>query len=222
MLDLKTDGRLQASAGATLVGRSRLVRWSAQHFEFSPVPREDFEYSWKMDVDPSFGRLMCWIHFSAGMEFWLKGVCFLNGIDFRMPIEVGSYPDESIGEWACDYSKDWRSQGTVSVTSYGTLGGLTWREGNKEPSVLDRLLKLRKASQSDQQLVRAAVHFLGKSIRNRDAHGYVPNVRDSHYDLVPELFARCLNITLDWIPDGRSALNDWIKSSEELIAAAGN
>ena len=40
----------------------------------------------------------------------------------------------------------------------------------------------------------ASYRLLQHSIRNRDAHAYIPNVRDSHYNLVPELFSRSLNL----------------------------
>ena len=151
--------------------------------------------------------------FSAGAEFWLKGLCLLHGIDVRKEIEVGNYPTGDIESWASRYNQNWRSDGTIRVASYGTLGSLTWRENN-QPSFLDRLMTAGQAAQADRELVRAACHLLGRSIRNRDAHGYVPNVRDSHHNLVPELFARCLNITAKWLPGGPCTLTTWIARVE--------
>src|SRR5262245_39228498 len=126
--DIKIDGRLQATAGAVLLHRSRLLQWSSGLADFVPVPRQTFEYSWRMDVDPAFGRLMCWIQFSAGAEFWLKGLCLLHGIEVRKEIEVSNYPTGDIESWAHRYNQNWKSDGTMLVATYGTLGNLTWRE----------------------------------------------------------------------------------------------
>ncbi len=77
--DAATDGKLQVLAAVALLEQSRLVEWMPKHAKFRPVPRETFEFSWKKDVDPVFGRLICWINFSAGAEFLAKGVCILRG-----------------------------------------------------------------------------------------------------------------------------------------------
>jgi hypothetical protein len=71
--DFDIDGRLQVTAGVSLLECSRLVEWSPDQAEFSAVPREIFEFSWRRDVDPVFGRLVCWINFSAGAEMLAKG-----------------------------------------------------------------------------------------------------------------------------------------------------
>lgn len=221
MRDIQKDGKLQATAGAVLLHRSRLLRWNSTSAEFIPVHRETFEYSWRMDMDPAFGRLMCWIQFSAGAEFWLKGLCLLHGIDIRKEIEVANYPAGDIENWARRYNQNWKMDGTIKIASYGTLGSLTWRDGN-EPSYLDRLMTSGNAAQMERELVRAAVHLLGRSIRNRDAHGYVPNVRDSHYNLIPELFARCFNVSAKWLPGGPATLNAWMVDPSDLIADIGS
>jgi hypothetical protein len=218
--DIQIDGRLQATAGAVLLHRSRLLQWSSDAGEFVTVPHVAFEYSWRMDMDPAFGRLMCWIQFSAGAEFWLKGLCLLHDIDVRKEIEVAAYPTGDVDSWARRYNQNWRSDGSVRVSSFGTLGSLTWREGNAL-SFLDRLMTAGNAAPGEREVVRAACHLLAKSIRNRDAHGYVPNVRDSHHNLVPELFARCLNITAKWLPGGPDILNAWMAESKQFIAGIG-
>lgn len=76
-----TDGRLQVTAAAALLGNSGLVEWIPELCEFVPVTREVFESSWQRDVDPVFGRVICWISFAAGAEFLAKGTCLVRGVD---------------------------------------------------------------------------------------------------------------------------------------------
>lgn len=214
MNDIEEDGRLQAVAGATLLHRSRLVSWNTAQAQFVAVPRDIFEYSWRMDVDPLFGRLMCWNTFSSGAEFWLKGLCLLHHIEIRSETEVPIYPDGDFEDWAQKFNRSWRSTGSMSVTSFGTLGSLTWRDSGN-PSKLDSLLAACHVATSEGPLVIAAYNLLRQSIRNRDAHGYVANVRDSHYELVPELFARCFNVMAAWLPSGPQTLTEWMAQARK-------
>jgi hypothetical protein len=216
MRRIDIDGRLQVTAGASVLHRSRLVEWIPEQGVFVAVPRQTFEYSWRLDVDPVFGRLMCWILFSAGAEFWLKGFCLLRGIEIRKPGEAPKYPRDNIESWAREYARNQNLHGVVDITTFGTLGNLTWRE-NGAPSLLDRLLQTSGASPREDALITSAYRLLQKSIRNRDAHAYVPNVRDAHYYLVPELFARCFNIMTGWLPDGAQSLNTWLAEAPKFI-----
>jgi hypothetical protein len=216
MKSSELDGRLQVSAGAALLHRSRLLEWNGDHCQFIPVPRETFEYSWRMDADPVFGRLMCWIHFSAGAEFWLKGLCLVHGIDFRKPGKVPRYPHGDIEDWAGHFSRNPESQGMVEITKFGTLATIMQRDGSV-PSALEELLDSCRADRTERGLIGAAYRLLQLSIRNRDAHAYVPNVRDSHYHLVPELFARCLNVMAGWLPGGAGTLNEWRADAGRFI-----
>jgi hypothetical protein len=45
MYSFDIDGRLQVTAGVSLLEGSRLVQWSPDQAEFSPVSREIFEFS---------------------------------------------------------------------------------------------------------------------------------------------------------------------------------
>jgi hypothetical protein len=78
------EGRLQLTAAARLLQHSGLLRWHTA-MECSAVDWQEFEDHWRT-IDPYFGRLMCWITFSAGAEFLLKGVCLVQGV------EVGHRP----------------------------------------------------------------------------------------------------------------------------------
>lgn len=84
MQDFKINGRLQVTAALSLLESSRLVHWKAGSACFTPVDWETFESSWREDVDPVFGRIICWINFSAGAEFLAKGICLLREIDIQI------------------------------------------------------------------------------------------------------------------------------------------
>ena len=99
MLDILTDARLQVTAAATLLERSRLVEWTADRPRFSAIPRDVFESELHRQVDPVFGRLICWILFSAGAEFLAKGVCPSRGVEFRTEKRVPIHPQGDIDAW---------------------------------------------------------------------------------------------------------------------------
>jgi hypothetical protein len=82
MKDALIDGRLQVLAAVALLEHSRLVRWIPEANKFIPVTMEKFEISWRRDVDPIFGRLICWIAFSAGAEFLAKEHALSRGLRF--------------------------------------------------------------------------------------------------------------------------------------------
>ena len=207
--DITTDGRLQIAAGVTLLRLSRLVRWHEEQALFVPVPRDEFEKSWRREVDPVFGRLLSWIAFSSGAEFWLKGLCLLHNIDIRCCKQVPQYPSGNLEDWAAKFIIDENCNGIQMVTSFGTLGNITKSIGNA-PSKLDKLLNACNATDCQRNQVKASYLLLQKSIRNRDAHGYVRNVRDSHYHLVPNLFSECFNTTAEWLPHGRCSVTKWV------------
>jgi hypothetical protein len=85
-------------------------------------------------VDPAFGRLICWMTFSAGVEFLGKGLCIANGIDFWSqvkPARTCDLPSQPIADWL--RATAGRPE-LKEVPSYGTIGSLTWRqEGVESP-----------------------------------------------------------------------------------------
>jgi hypothetical protein len=79
-----------------------------------------------------------------------------------------------------------------------------------DESPLRRLCRTAGAQPDQQTKLLAAYEFLAVTIRNRDAHAYVPNVRDAHHFLVADLFADCFNFLVSWLlPDGAVTLNEW-------------
>ena len=179
MYDFDIDGRLQVTAGVSLLECSRLVQWCPGQGEFSLVPRETFESSWRTDVDPAFGRLICWINFSAGAEMLAKGVCLLHKVEIRSPQTIPAYPSGDLATWSTAYLKDWKSSGTMAGVNYGTLGHLVDQKNPKTKLLpgLPQLFDKVNAMQSDRELILAAYGILARTIRNRDAHAYPDSAR---------------------------------------------
>jgi hypothetical protein len=219
MYDQLTDGRLQVTAATSLLEFSHLVQWRPVTAEFSPVPKETFEFYWKRDIDPVFGRVICWINFSAGAEFLAKGICLLHGVEIRWTQEVPAYPHQgtNVSTWVSQFRSNPTSAGTITTTNFGTLGHLVPQNG-KADAALARLCEKVSATHDQKELLLAAYTLLGRTIRNRDAHAYVPNVRDDHFTLVPDLFSGCFNLLVSWLPGGAGTLNDWKKHAQSFVA----
>jgi hypothetical protein len=212
MLDKDIDGKFQVCAALGLLDHSGLVEWNVELEAFEPIERGVFELSWQK-VDPVFGRLICWISFAAGAEFLIKGVCLTHEIEIREEHDVPAYPTGSIDEWIPRFLKN--EAGKVATTDYKTLGKLMcYDTRTKTESAFVRLCKAARATSAEKDLLNAAYGLLTKSIRNRDVHAYVPNVRDSHYFLVPQLFAKTFNLLVSWLPGGPGTLNQWRAESK--------
>jgi len=230
-LPFDVEGRLQIKAGIGLLEQSRLVTWSQEKICFMPVNREVFEVSWKKEVDPIYGRFICWILFSSGAELFVKGLCLVNQVEVRCIKTVRSYPSSGdvIELWAkktadalriklCrEKNEKYQFPGQKHyITDYGTLNDLfrgreCYFKGKYiklEPS-FSKLFKIVNATEDEENLILASYDLLRETIRNRDAHAYVPNVRDAHVNLVSELFTDCFNIFVKWLPGGADAINKW-------------
>jgi len=102
---------------------------------------------------------------------------------------------------------------TMDVIQFGTLNKLV-----ENTRTIDEIAKsyapseddgdaAKEAFQAEVEIVFAAFDLLRETIRNRDAHAYVPNVRDSHLHLVKALFMRAFNTLLSWIPPAHCGEN---------------
>ena len=133
-----------------------------------------------------------------------------------MPVHPSLSTDMS--EWPRQFLNDWKTDGTLTTTNFGTLRNLVYRDQrtNTDPA-LKRLCLAVHSTQEEQELLLAAYTLLAKTIRNRDAHAYVPNVRDDHFSLVPDLFAGCFNLLVSWLPDGPGTLNNWRDDAQDFI-----
>ena len=81
-LSLNDEADMQRVAGVSLILTSHLLSWDMTRQRFTPTLESAFEDHWPL-LDPNFGRLICWIMFSAGAEFLGKGVCLRNSIEVR-------------------------------------------------------------------------------------------------------------------------------------------
>lgn len=209
MLAASDDGKLQVVAAVSLLENSRLVEWDSNAAHFTPLAKEKFEQSWQHDLDPVFGRLICWIMFSTGAEFLAKGACLVSGIEIRTETKVPCYPSGSIQDWASNFNKNRDSTGTMTVSFFGTLKDLTADKGPEAPAPLSRLCTKVCATDEQKTLLLASYDLLRMTIRNRDAHAYVANVRDLHHLLVSEMFCQCFNLLAGWLPGGPIIINEW-------------
>ena len=189
MRDKAVDGRLQMIAGMSLLRFSRLVQWDKDLARFTATSHRRFESDWRKKVNPVCGRFICWISFSTGAEVLAKGVCLLCGVEIR---------------------KD------GAATNYGTLGDLHADRPSKL-APLRRLCALNKADASQEKMILKTYKHLAKDIRNRDAHAYVPNVRDKHFAEVSDQFVPCFNLLISWLPGGPPAINEWCENALNFI-----
>jgi hypothetical protein len=217
MHSIEIDGRLQVTAGVSLLECSRLIECNLTSGRFEPVAYEVFEYAWRKAVDPVFGRLACWIMFSAGAEMLAKGVCLARKIELRSEKRVPDYPHGGIEAWSAGYFKNRGADQGISATDYGTLANLI--SGGKKglDPAFSRLFGIVHAKASDRTLLLVAYDFLRTTIRNRDAHAYVPNVRDDHFGLVKSLFLPPFDLLVSWLPGGRPQLVAWRSQAREFI-----
>jgi hypothetical protein len=96
MFSIADEARLQTTAGVALLENSRLLRWSDPKAAFVAASEKDFEGYPTKSLDPHFGRVIRWIIFSAGAEFFIKGLCLAHGIEVRRPDPkmVPDYPGD--------------------------------------------------------------------------------------------------------------------------------
>jgi hypothetical protein len=180
------EGRLQVTAAVRLLQHSRLLQWHKTKAEFAAAHSHEFDDYWHKS-EPHFGRLICWITFSAGAELLIKGVCLANCVDIRSKPK----PDND-------------------VVSFGTLANL-WDKRKKDKGQnthLDGLFQKVIASPDQQKVVLDTYQRLTSTIRNRDAHAYVPNVRNDDFDLVSALFVPCFNLLMSWLPEEFRMMSD--------------
>lgn len=178
----------QVKAGVYLIDWSRLADFNVAQLEFD-APKDDGRFESEEhghhQIAPVFGRLICWIAFSVGSEYLMKGCCVLKRkLHPNKKNEVIRHPNqnEEFDSWI---TKVTEKDGVVDCKKdgLGTLGDAP-------------VESIKGLNADDQPIVLAARNFLAKSIRNRDAHRYAQNKRTQDYWAVPKLFIPAHNALL--------------------------
>src|SRR5581483_2603794 len=151
------DGKLQVASAINLLEFSRLVRWDRNSEQFTPVDQGTFDLAWQDNVSPVFGRLICWINFSAGAEFLAKGVCLLNGIDVRRQhCLVPANPTTELTAWIDQYFDNPKVH-MEPTTIFGDLGNLVDLKNEKTKGKFLKQLCLKMgANQKEEKLLLVA------------------------------------------------------------------
>lgn len=193
------ESEVQIRASIGLFQSSKLIIADVQANELRAVPKSDFDQAWG-ETHPTYGRLIHWILFSAGAEYLVKGVCLAHQLGGSRTFKSPPPPPEPIdGTWISTMigsKNSWSSETTLPLLNEFTQTG----------GILEQLAIQKSASSSDRDRLRAAFLYLQGSIRNRDVHGYVPNVRDDGFRLVQELFVPEFNRLISWVP---SSISIW-------------
>ncbi len=174
------DGTEQILAGLSLVHWSGLATWNAQEMRFETVDEGGFEMAAALR-HRLFGRLICWITFSVGAEYILKGTCISAGVLTPTSKSVLSAPGEDLEQWT-DSVLSKRGGPKESVPQYGALGDV-----NK------KIEQLPRKHGVDLRRVQASFEFLRDAIRNRDLHRYAKNIRTMNFPTVEALLLPAIN-----------------------------
>jgi hypothetical protein len=201
---MAADGELQLAAGVCLMEASNLVRWDTEAAIFRAVAAHTFEDGWH-EIDAKFGRFACWNWFSTGAESFIKGMCLTFAIDIRKTKDVPAYPS-NVSKWLEQFRQSPAALPRMTVTTYGTLNDIQIR--------FSEFFAKTNAPEEERVLVRASFELLRASIRNRDAHAYVPNVRGSHFHLVEQLYCPAFNALASWLPCGAESLTSIVMNSK--------
>lgn len=192
---MNDDARRQFRAGLALIQKSGLARWDTTTCQFAPSDAAEFERTASAH-DCEHGRVMLWIVFAAGTEYLLKAACLKRGFLKAHKKSVLRPPaqNEDLAGWVRRVLQD-PSTVRESVTDLGTLKGVRF----------DQLV----AGHSNEKLARAGFALFQQSIRNRDSHHYVSNVRAGHFHVVEKLFVPAVNAALESMNLNETEWNDW-------------
>ena len=199
-------GNELVESGHSLIVWSRLVKWDATNLRFVPTEEACFE-RYQKSVHPTLGRLLCWLAFSVGSEYLLKGVLKANSLlETQEPEWVFRPPEhsESLDEWAkavVDKSPTMKYE----AAKYKTLGKLA-----------QEIACLRRIDQALRIKTQAAFMYLNSTIRNRDAHQYKAGVRAGDFWLLEPLFVPALNALISTLeqPVSQTSLTNGLDASQ--------
>lgn len=178
------NGWEQIRAGVSLIQWSRLATWERSKCVLRASSEARFE-SLVIRRHRQFGRVISWITFAAGTEYFLKGARIVKGLktatSTQKRILRPPAPSEDVLQWVT-MAADGNALVFEDVTPSLPLG--------KRPisKVLNGLPNPSRALM--------ALDMFTQSIRNRDAHRYCQNVRPAHFHVIPQLLVPTLNDVL--------------------------
>ncbi len=174
----------QIHAGLALISLSHLATWDGHLRKFHPTEGEEFARATHA-VDPTYGRLMSWLTFAVGSEYLLKGICAVCGLNVDSGVKtVLRAPERGAAReaWVKDVVASVAA--TDKVQTYVMFKALADRSRTIPEDV------------SEQDFVWTAMKLLGETIRNRDAHQYMRNVRSAQFHAVADVFIPAFEILL--------------------------
>ena len=186
------EGWRQIRAGIALIQWSKLARWNSGKARFEPTSQDEFE-RWAKKTHQDFGRLICWIAFSTGVEYLVKGVCLVRGEDIVETGKVFKHPPKEgdLQNWISGVLEN-KDDAKEEVQKFGALGKITQTGG-----CLERILA--ETPEGERDLALASLRYLRRTIRNRDAHSYTQNVRAFHFYAVERVVLPALNTLLKMV-----------------------
>jgi len=175
----------QVNAGLELMASSGLASWSVSKSRLEAATDSSKFEAHAAAVNANFGRLICWITFSAGVEYLVRGVFSMHGKAqlkpklYLPPIGV----DQELGTWLnlAQSKSNWDS-GQEHLLKLG--GNLAWEN------------ILISATDLELRTVHLSIFLFMSTIRNRDFHEYVEGKRLNQFYLIQKLFVPAINIIL--------------------------
>ncbi len=152
-------------AGISLVNWSKLAKWDADTLKL--IANEDKSlatYEGFKDVHNEYGRLICWITFSVGAEYIVKGYF----------ISVKKMKGLTITD---ERGKDIDDNYIIRSQFFALIKYIEYF--------------IEQGPECDQ--IKDSLHHLRKFIRNRDMHSYEKDVRGSNLHLVKNKFIPAFN-----------------------------
>ena len=155
-------------AGISLISWSKLAIWDKDNLKL--IANEDKQlatYEGFKDVHNEYGRVICWVTFSVGAEYLVKGYYILEKQMKGMQV----------------YDK----KGEEVTERYIINAPLL-----KLLLIIDNFIE----QGTESQTIKKSLHHLRKFIRNRDIHSYEKDVRGNNLYLVKNKFLPAFNLML--------------------------
>lgn len=165
------------------------MRFEKEYNRFLPEFETVFEKHAQAQ-HPKFGRVMLWILFSTGAEYFLKSSFLLGGIWTPTVRSKQGIPPRHFSSNG-NFREAVNALPSEDVKDFLTMGRLINR--------FDELFALHShTSEYEKETVKNAYTILANVIRNRDSHAYVEHVREGQFS-VTNILCPAFNTLLSWV-----------------------